>query len=395
MTTPSLYKSTGLNLSVFKPIINTAVTPVSYIAEGEFLENFTEQVSSWQHTIAAWGGYDTASFTIKDRQDRVETWLDDGLGRCVVCYSPALDTIWQGFVNQVSASLGRLSVTRGPLIDSANRISVVYSTIDTSVSPPIMGVRVKTAAVNNTDAQAKYGVIEKVLSTGGATQANAEQIRSTYLLENAWSPTTSGLGETGSEPSVTLDCLGYVHWFKTYVYNYTANSGTQNLSTKLQAVIDAQLNTIISGYDIASNTLAMDRYENDDKTAWDLLKALTAMGDANSARYLFGVYAGRRAKYEVAPTSEIAYQMRLGDPSQRVETLAGTEIKPWNVLPGRWLFLPDFLVGKTQPVTLRTDPRYIFIESVTFTTPNGLSMQGGKVDTLPQKMARMGLGGVA
>jgi len=385
---------TGLSLSVFKPKIDASSSPVSYMADGEFLETLTSQVDSWQHVISAWGGYDSATFTVKDRKERIESWLEEGLGRHVVCYSPALSVVWEGFVNKVSVNLGRLSATRGPLLDCANRVAVVYSTIDTSTSPPTVGVRVKTSSSNHTDSQARYGIIEKVLSAGGATATNAEQIRDTYLAENAWPMTSSVLGQSESEPSVSVECLGYVHWFKAYVYNDTSASGTQNLSAKIQAILNAQLNTIILGYDITENTLAVDRYENDDRTAWDLLRSLTAMGDADDNRYLFGVYAGRRARYEQA-SFDVAYRMRLSEPEQRVETLTGATVKPWDVLPGRWLFLSDLLVGRTTPVSLRTDPRYLFIESMTFTAPFQLSIGGGKVETLSQKLARMGLAGVS
>jgi len=64
------------------------------------------------------------------------------------------------------------------------------------------------------------------------------------------------------------------------------------------------------------------------------------------------------------------------------------------VQPGKWLLYPGFLVGRTTPAALRQDTRVEFVERVTFTAPYGVSHSGSKVATLPQRLARLGLGGM-
>lgn len=392
-TTPSLHQMTGLSLSVFKPTIICNGDPTTYIPAGTWIEELRDQINGWNHTSLAVGGYDKAGFTINDRQDGVERWFEEGLGNHIECYNHAQEMIWEGFVNKVSINLGPLAASRGPLLASPNRVAVVYSELDTQTNPPVRGERLKITAANDAWAQSLYGIIEGIISGGTATTVDATQIQGTFLAENALPQTTQSVAGAGG-PGVTIECLGYYHWFKTYVYNQTTNTGTENLSTKLTAIINAELNTIINGnMDIVANTLAVDRYENKDKTAWALIKALVALGDANSARYLFGVWAKREAIYEAAPTMEIAYQQHVQDPAMRVKTLNESVVMPWDVVPGKWIFFPDFLIGRTQDRQRRRDPRYMFVESTSFTAPWDVKLTGGKMDLAPQLMARLGLAG--
>jgi len=46
-----------------------------------------------------------------------------------------------------------------------------------------------------------------------------------------------------------------------------------------------------------------------------------------------------------------------------------------------------------EPASLSLDPRALFIESVNFTAPNTLSLQGGVTETVSQLLAQKGLGG--
>ena len=389
MTTPSHSQSSGFTILVYKPAIGAG----TYTPAGTLIGEFSHEVEQYQHTIAALGGYDSASFSINDRQENLEDWLDR-LGYHVEVYNPDLVLIWEGFIDSVAVNVGALAVTRGRLTDIGNRALCVYSSVDTTTTPPTMGVRARTALANNTTSQARYGIIEKYMSVGGATQVTAEQIRDTWLAENDEPETSQQFSTGGEQTSVMVNCAGYSRWLEQYVYNQTANTGTINVSTAIQNAIAANPNGLFSTdyTGIVANTLQTQRYVNDDDTAWGYIKYLVSQGDAADGRYLFGIYAGRKARYEAMPT-ETAYLQRLSDPKLRVETPTGQEVKPWDVLPGRWLFYPDFFIGRITPPDRRDDPRYEFIERVTFTAPWGLSHTGSKVATLGQKLAKLGLGG--
>jgi len=347
----------------------------------------------YSHVIQADGGYWTASFTIDGNQQSIEDWIENGLARHVTVYGPGLQIVWEGFVDKLSASLGSLAVTRGALSDIANRVWSTYAPSDTATTIPTIGVQDTTGSSQDTTSQAKYGIWEYVQSGGSVPLAEVTAMQDTYLAEHANPITSQTLGGQGGSPNVRIECRGYSQLFNQYYYQNLA-SGVDDLTNKLIDIIDYDPNGIFSSSnaDITANTLSVPTYEDQNRMAWSAIKELLAAGDANDTRHLFGVYANRRIEY--APMSdELAYTERLHDPARRIETPAGVWVKPWEVLPGRWLFLPDFLVGRTPPATKRFDPRYMFIESVTYSEAWGVQMRGGKFDTTKQRMARYGLQG--
>jgi hypothetical protein len=349
--------------------------------------------SSYSHVIQADGGYWTADFAIDGSQQAIEDWIDRGLGRHVTVYGPGLRIVWEGFVDKIVASLGRLSVTRGPLCDVANKVWANYSPSDTSTTTSTIGVRTRTTPSENVDSQTKYGDWECVLSGGSCPTGEMSAMQDTYLAEHAWPVTSQELSTTGTSPNVKISCKGYAQLFDQYYYQ-ELTSGVAGLTTKLAAIINADPNGIFSSAnaDITANTLSIAMYDDQDRMAWSAIKELVSAGDVSDNRYTFGVYANRRIVY--APVSnDMAYTQRLRDPAQRVETPAGVWAKPWEVVPAQWLFTPDFLVGRTPPASRRLDPRYMFIESVTYTEPWGLQLRGGKFDTVSQRLARYGLQG--
>lgn len=376
------FKSEALTLSVYRPLVQG----------GEYLFDWRTSVESWQHEIRALGGYWSASATQADNLRRAEEWLADGLFRHVEVYDDSLNQIWEGFVNSVSIDVGGLNVTRGPLLNVANRVKLVYSTIDTSDGG--FGARASTAYADDTASQARYGIVTKILSSGGVSQATAEQLRDTYLNQYKAPETTSRftLGGQG-DVRLSIELLGYVH-LQT-VYPFTSSSiGAVNLSTRLAAILDDDPNNLFSSAnaDITTNTLQVSQWEDDDPMAWDAVKELVAQGDASDNRYLYGFYGGRRVVYEAAPTT-YTYRREIASQGD-IETVVGGTVKPWAVRPGRWLLFPDFLVGRSQPADLRNDPRALFIERVVFSLPRGLQLDGSKVSTVEQKIARLGLMGI-
>lgn len=376
------YKSEALTLSVYRPLVQG----------GEYLFDWRTSVESWQHEIRAMGGYWSAQATQADNLRRAEEWLADGLGRHVEVHDDALNQIWEGFVNSVSIDVGGLNVTRGPLLNVANKVKLVYSTGDNVDGG--YGGRASTAYVEDATSQAKYGIIHKILSSGGVSTANAEQLRDTYLAQYKEPETTSRFNLSGqSDVRLTIDLLGYVHW--QIVYPFTSSTtGDGNLSTRLTAIINDDPNNLFSSAnaDIATNTLQVSQWEDDDPMAWDAIKSLVAMGDSNESRFLYGVYNARRAVYEAAPTT-YTYRREIAS-SGDVETIVGGTVKPWAVRPGKWIIFPDFLIGRSQPTDLRQDPRAMFIERVVFSMPRGLQLDGSKVSTIEQKIARLGLMGI-
>lgn len=353
------------------------------------------KVDAIQAVWTAIGGYWSLNFSLRANQATIEDWLESGLGRDITLYSPTLLPIWEGAVNQVSGNIGAMSQGRGPLLDAPNRVKTIYSTVDTSVIPPAVGVREDVAFANDTDAQVRNGIIERVISVGGATATTAAQIRDTRLADLA-EPKSSETDNLGSatETHVNIECLGYVHWFKTFVFNSTT-TGDQDASAKLQAVITADPNSLLSTdfANIATNTTPVGAWENSDRQAWSIIKGLVALGDVSNNRYVLGVYRDRKIHYNAVPETP-KFQRTLADPGQWLELFgSGGQLDPWDVEPGEWTFYTDLFTGRSQPAVLRTDPRYLFIEQGTFDAPWSLVMQGGEVNRGDQLLAKLGLGG--
>ena len=357
----------------------------------------TEQVHNYSHIIEALGGYWSADFTIRGARGLMDDWLQDGLGRHVQVYDDSLTCIWEGFVNAITANYGPLAITRGPLLDIANRVSITYSGVAYDEDDnPIFGTSITTAEEDDTDSQALWGIVPIVLSTGSAVDADAEDIRDTYLEQHKMPRTSKQWrSDASGETSVEVSCLGYVHWLN-WPYNTVAVGGEENTSAKIVNVLADTPNVAWLAFDttnVTENTLQVPAWEDENNLAWSVIKGIVARGDATLNRWLFGVYADLEAYYVAAPTT-LEYQQRLSQPRTRIEHAGGDEVYPWNVLPGKWMLLPDFLIGQAAELNLRDDPRAMFIEQVQYTAPWELELKGGAIDTVAALVAQLGLSGI-
>lgn len=385
------YQPNQLTLAVFTP----ARAP--FLPRSVFEGNYQEKVSAWQYEINAVGGYGAASFTLTDTERAVRDWYENGLGRHVECYNPQHRIVYAGFVNKVRINYGSLSAERGPLMEAPNRVSMLYTPLNIDVYPPVQGIPRVTTITQNFTAQAKFGIIERVLNGGTIPDADADQIQATYLQENSTPKTNNAelLLSNTQGLTITIECSGYGEWLRAYVYNQTATALSITIKAKIEALLAADPNGIFSSNysKIALNSYLVTSYEGENRDALTILQGLLAIGDINDTRYLFGIYEKQQAQYNAVP-SEIEYLQRLTDRNQQVMTIEGDYLHPWDVLPGKFLKYEDFTVGRLRPNLDRNDPRLMFIETVRFTAPNGLSLSGGNTDKLPQTLAKWGLGGL-
>ena len=382
MAIASAFGGTGLSVLVSDPLA----------LGGGFRDTITDRVSSWQHENRAFGGYYSARATIADTLEVLEDWFVNGLGRQIAVFDEATVTLWEGFVNQIEISAGPIRATRGPLLNVCNRADLWYSTVDTSTTPPTVGIRKSVGVANDTVSQGVYSILQTLLSTGGCTLANATQLRDMHLDFYAQPETDMQMGSADA-PALSIECAGWVRYLEKYVFNDTVSTGQGNLSTKLASILAADPNALFT-QEITANTFQVPLYENDNAVAWDLIKNLVPLGDAAFNRYLFGIYANRVARYEAASTT-VDYIQALRDPAQQIMNAAGGAARPWNIMPGKWLFFPDFLVGRVPvDADLDEDPRAAFLESVTYEAPYGIRWTSSKSNRLQQRLAQLGLSGM-
>jgi len=381
----------GVSIHIDDTIIGTSPLVGARYFQGR---DWSEVAGSYDHTISADIGFDQMSFSFGGGMVDIEDWLEAGLGLHVAVYNKDMIIIWEGFVNDISAALGSISVTRGPLMDVVNRTRVDYRTVRFDTNPPIGGDQFSTDLANDTDSQAVYGILEDYVSGGEGDEGTMDDLRDTFLAENKLPKTSQEITlGSGQNPQITVNCLGYYHLLKKYHYDNLNVSGTINVSTKITDVVDGDPNSVLSssGGHIDSNTLQVPDHEDGTNKGEGIIRDLVALGDASGNRWLFGVYTDQEAYYEQAPTT-IEYVHRLSEtPSGLYDYDSDRFVDPWNIKPGKWLFIADFMVGREVSTDLLDDPRALFIESVKFSTPYSTSINGGKLYTFSRKVARLGL----
>jgi hypothetical protein len=391
VTTPSHFETIGLSITASDPLVKTDRSALSR-------DLSASKITSYSHELRRVGGYYAATIALADLEEGLNDWIQNGIGRHIEVYNPVLEVVFEGFTDKISLRMGEDTFNIGPLVDIGNRLAVTYSTVDTATNPPTIGARETTATTDNSSSTGKYGIWEKIHSVNGATSTDATQLRDMLVNDPTRAfPATSGdlaLGRAGSF-NMTLSILGYWHWLKAYYYSNSA-TGDINLSQKIQDVLAADTNSIFStDYSkITTNTTQVGDYASGKQTAETILKDLNGRGDSSDNPYSIGFYANRRLVYAAIPT-DIKYSKRRNKPIK--DKLQGL-VRPWDVNPAEWIFRPDFLVGRHPPITaatLGTDPRAGLIETVKYSSPYGLTVNGRKLSQIDQVLAKRGIGGAA
>lgn len=385
----SNFKQTGINISYSDHVLSQG--------RRSHIDSLTEKIDSYTHEIRSVGGYYSASMSFKTNDVVSQDWIMNGVGRHIEVFNPGQQTIWEGLVDKVTLNIGNFSITSGPLIakEVANKVKIKYSAVDYSISPPATGITLTSVAVSNEASQNKYGVIERTLSANELTETLAESIRDSWLTEHSFPPIVVSSTLLGnSEPTLTIDCLGYWSYLNTWTYTNNTE-GSQTIREKILAVLQSSPNDIFStNYSrISNNETAVAEQETSGRTPETILTELTSLGDSSSSRYTIGFYANRQLVYEPIPTT-IGYIQYVGS---GLSTLDGRVVNPWDVVPSKWVYYVGFLRPRPTPNTLTSlaaDPGSGLVESVTFTAPGDVSITSARFSKLDQLFARMGMSGI-
>jgi len=380
------------------PEITASGSNVTYEPKGRFFG----EVNAWVNlsfTKLADGGYWAATISFPTSKLDAERWFERAMPMHVSIFTPHLQLLWEGFVNQATVMLSSLTKTRGPLTSIGNR-AYARATLSEIIGNEIITTQDwTTVSADHTDSKLKYGVWEAVINAGTVYSATeARDLRDTWLNENAFPQMTENLTvDAANAPAITLECLGYIHFFDSYVYNANT-SGTDNVSVaitnsggtgKLQQVISADPNGLfsIANSDMIDNGILEQQWEDQDMTAMTLIRSMVAKGDGSGNRCLFRVVKDRKIVYKVAP-STARYAMRLASAERQIYTLARRREEFYEVGAGEWIIFSDFLVGDVARGTLQEDPRAMFIEQLTYNSPYGLQVDGSRWGTTEQLIAQ-------
>lgn len=398
MIKPSSSRNLSITINMFEPLI----------LGGGFIRSLENEISSYSHTISANGGFTSASITINSAN--IDDWVLRGLGRHIVAYGAAGEIVWEGFVDNISINLGNITIERGRLTEICNRCTVTFTpVIQSDEGQEESGTTTQTTTVDDQESIDKYGIWEQVVSGGsiigvGADEAEkvqdyfdkADYLRDVYLRENKEPEVSHSpiIGTEGGDITITLDCKGYVEWL-TYVYNYEVeelDAFSIEVSGKILAVITEDPNHIFptDGLQLDYNGMLINEIESKDRTARTIIDEAVSIGDANNNRWLFGVYENRTPRYCIA-SSSIDYLYYISSNIQRITDVMGSEIAPWDVRPGKMVFIPDTVLGSIPYDNIRSDVRCMFLEEVNFTAPDTLNLTGKKIKSFDQLQAQQGL----
>lgn len=386
----NVFESTGLTIELENNASSLATLQKTTIFNNRS-QDISRKVTAYSHEIHAVGGYHSCRLSIAENKDNVFEWSNT-LGQTLKVYDPQLNQIWRGVINLITLRLGSLTFTIGPLTDLANRVRVVYSPI---VDSNINGGRLFTDYSDNSDSQSTYGIWVQDVSGGSLSDPDAIDQRDDYLSRFS-TPKKSRSTNVGtlSAASVQIEAIGI---WQTLDYPYTdLNDGTIAISTKLIDILDAHPNpgylSTNQNY-IDSNTTTTTRQELGDRTGQMIIKELLGYLGVASTRMLFGVYQDGLPVYDQQPSS-IAYQFNSRDKRAVIRDEKRNEVRPWNVLPGRWLYNTDLFPGENINNDLAEDVRAEFIEIVRFTAPNLVEMNGNVFAAPSARINSRGLGGI-
>lgn len=313
------------------PSTNPLITPI--------LERYT-------HTISATGGFESAQGTCSGSLEDAAYWLSNGLGAAVYAYSPDMDSIWEGILFTVSATIGRERIELS-LADMANAVRVRYQ--------PDIGAQTSTSFQTDTASIAQYGRKEFVYSGSGMTSTAATALRNTILATRK-NPVATRSSEisTGAIDGVAKIDLGCIGWY------YALDWLTTSSATTSTAVTTTQATTLLTSYNstnnffdtstanITASGLSDTQYINDDTTYRAAIERLLNLGNSSNQRLAWGIYEGRTLTIKPwagATPTVITYQQYLSD--GYMHTPGGGSVPPWLVRPDAMYQVVDLIDAAT------------------------------------------------
>lgn len=390
-------------LPIFSFIPTFDLTTPLYTPRGQpFDWGIGEKASSVSLEWMADGGCWAASITFPVHPTNAASWIENGLGLHIEVWNDIGEVIWDGYVDTMDFTFGNLSAKFGPMSDVVNQIGVIYAPLlDDTLDPPLYGNETETTLATDSDSQARYGVFERWFQAepGQTYQAQAEADRDRYLVELAFPKPTQDIDFLVSNTtSLTLGLLGYYHRLKGTIY-VSATTATTTASVKLAAILDADPNGMFASANgfIETNSFLVRANESDNRTSEAIISEIVSIGAAaTDDRFTFQILPKQFTRYRQIPAiTAPKYQRSIYKLSASVEQYGvGVEVAPWDTEPGEWLYQPDISLGKLPSITVADktrDLRYLFIESVSFSTPVSVQASGEPQGTLAQMIAKANL----
>jgi hypothetical protein len=357
----------------------------------------TSMVNSFEFSSTAQGGFATADVTLKCSRLLAFQLMQAGLGKRMTFRSPRVPDssliAWEGMVTTIHVDDGAAGISR-TLLNTYNRLEVVYATVDTTTTPPTVGAQARTAQSDSAANQALYGIRHWVYPIGGSNSTNATALRDSLLTQYARERATADSHKRGQNAdtiegvSVTLSATGFIETLDKRIWRTTAATSAVTLDTLIKAILTGVGQHIDTDQsNIAANTYTKSQYFDQDVSARRVIDLLCALGDgATGRRSYFQIWTDRKPWYFVA-----YHARRLDAREVIIDATTGAIVPPYLIRPGKiikWVdFIPDALTYSSALDDLRT----MLIGEVRFTAPNMIELRPVIKDPSELTLARMGL----
>jgi hypothetical protein len=299
--------------------------------------NITDGMTTYQHSITARGGCESATINIDVPLDDAMQYLDCIL-RHVRVFDQYAQQIWSGFVNRVTVDYGSSTTSIG-LENYASRYimyqnnAVTATLFDANVAQTYADkLRVVTPYSTAISAGARTAILTQQLTLFGAPQVETR---------------TNADTRSSQRCQVTLECLGYYS-----ITNWTAitSAFTPAALTDTAVQINTWINAAITNntyFQIGSGMLTTG-VNIDNTSTW---QAYTTYNQLLDDAFSAGTSTGQVISYGVDPYGFFSFQLSaINDKtvhyvksvgSSKIYSVAGNEIPPTQVLPDRNLAIQE------------------------------------------------------
>jgi hypothetical protein len=348
--------------------------------------DISARASNYSHTLTDSYGFESMQVSLAVSLDEALDWLNNGLMRSVIVSGPDAETVWEGYLNTVSAQIGQKPVTLS-LDGMANRVRCTYTTV--------LGTPGTTSSVSDTPSQLLYGIKDRIVPLD-ASDATAAAYRAAIVLANLAYPKSREATQamTGAQGEITLT-LSFAGWYGTLEWLVTSNSTTST------AVTTTQVGTLLAGYGngflststvniIASGISSPQKIEAN-TTYREAIEDRLRLG-IGTYPVVWGVYENREfyvQRWAGETPDVVTYYERLGD--SNIYTPSGGITLPWNVRPNAISQVSDLLDVASIAIAPDAAARK-YVGRVTCTISGdqiGCELQPSEMDSVEVRLASL------
>ncbi len=302
------------------------------------------------------GGFDKLTLKIVRDKNEAWRWLLDFLGCHLELYDEHTETAFEGLLWDIKANWGGGFVRRANLGEVCNRVKLNYSLISANEQTD-RNTPERSAVQNDTDSQARWGIIERHDQESARNVAEALSLTTKMVQERAWpeiGPLDLNIPAGSGPPTLSIEVAGYWNTLRYRTYENNA-AGTATTQAIVSNIVDGTYNPgggefyceMLSDFTGRINGTGLGGVEinsTEELSVQDKIVDLVNLGGAapDYDRYFVGVWENRELWIWPGP-----YSSRYGfvaDPDYwidrgRVYTAHGVEVPAYKVRPGKIVML--------------------------------------------------------